>query len=317
MLPPWSKAELRPSRRASLSFVTKPRVSAETAGAKASPATARMLSATAMGQKVGAAKMRTPATVIAAIARTMMPRLARVTSIAAPIGVWSAIPSKPAPVDTSPTSVWLQCRPVTRKTLMNGPKRFRTSAERKLSASSATGTGIIAASQLRLNPRGRARKRLLSRICSRGSDPLVWSVGSVTRIRPTIPSLQFSVSLLSASLDAAFVAATVVLMLVPGPNVALIVANSLAFGARTGLVTVMGTIVGMVAQLSVAALGVTALFEALAQGFATLRWLGVAYLLWLGFRDWRTPAGDLSRIAPVSPRKIFIRGFLVSLTNPK
>jgi len=85
-------------------------------------------------------------------------------------------------------------------------------------------------------------------------------------------------------------------------RVALIVANSLAFGARTGLVTVMGTIVGMVAQLSVAALGVTALFEALAQGFATLRWLGVAYLLWLGFRDWRTPAGDLSRIAPVSPR---------------
>ena len=122
---------------------------------------------------------------------------------------------------------------------------------------------------------------------------------------------------MSASLYAAFVAATVILMLVPGPNVALIVVNSLAFGARTGLVTVLGTIVGMVVQLSVAALGVTALFGALAQGFVTLRWLGVAYLLWLGFRDWRAPAGDLSRIAPVSPRKIFTRGFLVSLTNPK
>jgi homoserine/homoserine lactone efflux protein len=122
---------------------------------------------------------------------------------------------------------------------------------------------------------------------------------------------------LSPSLYAAFVAATVVLMLVPGPNVALIVANSLAFGARTGLVTVLGTVVGMIAQLAVAALGVTALFEALAQGFHTLRWLGVVYLLWLGVRDWRTQAGDLSRIAPVSPRKIFARGFLISLTNPK
>jgi homoserine/homoserine lactone efflux protein len=122
---------------------------------------------------------------------------------------------------------------------------------------------------------------------------------------------------LSSSLYAAFVTATVILMLVPGPNVALIVANSLVFGARTGLVTVIGTIVGLIAQLAVAALGVTALFDALAQGFHILRWLGVAYLLWLGVRDWRTPAGDLSRIAPVSPRKIFTRGFLVSLTNPK
>jgi len=125
------------------------------------------------------------------------------------------------------------------------------------------------------------------------------------------------VSLLSASLYAGFVAATVLLMLVPGPNVALIVANSLAFGARVGLVTVFGTIVGMIVQLSVAALGVTAVFSALAEGFNTLRWLGVVYLLWLGVRDWRTPAGDLSRIAPVSPRRIFTRGFLVSLTNPK
>ena len=122
---------------------------------------------------------------------------------------------------------------------------------------------------------------------------------------------------MSPSLYAGFVAATVLLMLVPGPNVALIVANSLVFGARVGLVTVFGTIVGMIVQLSVAALGVTALFGALAEGFNTLRWLGVVYLLWLGVRDWRTPAGDLSRIAPVSRRRIFTRGFLVSLTNPK
>ncbi len=87
ILPPWSKAELRASRRASISLVTRPRVSAETAGAKASPATARTLKAIAIGQKVGATKMMAPDSAIAAIVRTMTPRLARVTSIAAPIGV--------------------------------------------------------------------------------------------------------------------------------------------------------------------------------------------------------------------------------------
>ena len=51
---------------------------------------------------------------IAAIARTITPRLAGVTSIAAPIGVCSAMPRRPLAVVTSPTSVWVQCRPVTR-----------------------------------------------------------------------------------------------------------------------------------------------------------------------------------------------------------
>jgi len=122
---------------------------------------------------------------------------------------------------------------------------------------------------------------------------------------------------LSPALLAAFVAATAVLMLIPGPNVALIVANSLTFGARAGLLTVAGTSAAMVAQLTVASLGVTAIFGALAQAFDVLRWLGVAYLLWLGIRAWREPAGDLSKTGPVSPRATFGRGFFVSLTNPK
>jgi hypothetical protein len=96
-----------------------------------------MLVASAIGQKVGMAKIMTAATDIAAIVATMTARVARVTSMAAPIGVCSAMPSRPLPVVTSPTSVWVQCWPVTRKTLMKGPNRFRTSAERKLSASRA------------------------------------------------------------------------------------------------------------------------------------------------------------------------------------
>ncbi len=122
---------------------------------------------------------------------------------------------------------------------------------------------------------------------------------------------------MSPALLAAFVGATALLMLIPGPNVALIVANSLTYGVRAGLLTVAGTSAAMVAQLTIASLGVTALLGALAQGFEILRWAGVAYLVWLGFRAWREPAGDLSRTRPVSPAKTFGRGFFVSLTNPK
>jgi homoserine/homoserine lactone efflux protein len=122
---------------------------------------------------------------------------------------------------------------------------------------------------------------------------------------------------MSPALFSAFVGATAILMLIPGPNVALIVANSLTFGARAGLVTVAGTSAAMVVQLTIAALGVTALLGALAQAFEILRWIGVAYLVWLGVRAWRAPGKDLGQTRAVSPRKTFGRGFLVSLTNPK
>lgn len=117
----------------------------------------------------------------------------------------------------------------------------------------------------------------------------------------------------------AFVGASVLLIVVPGPNVALIVANSVAHGARYGLMTVAGTASAMVLQLALVVLGASALLGLLAGLFDWLRWLGVAYLLWLGLRTWRAAASDLSGIAaePRSAAAIVTRGFLVSLTNPK
>ena len=122
---------------------------------------------------------------------------------------------------------------------------------------------------------------------------------------------------MSPALFAAFAAATTALMLIPGPNVALIVANSLNFGVRAGLVTVAGTSAAMVLQLAVAAAGLTALLGSLGHAFEALRWAGVAYLLWLGIRAWRAPADDLSQVRPLAPHRAFGRGFVVSLTNPK
>jgi len=120
-------------------------------------------------------------------------------------------------------------------------------------------------------------------------------------------------------LFAAFVLAVTVLMLIPGPNVALIVANSVTYGVRYGFLTVAGTSAAMVVQLGLTALGMTELLGSLGHWFEWIRWIGVAYLVYLGVVQWRAPPLDLTKIAPEprSARKMFTRALLVSLTNPK
>ncbi|OFW97282.1 MAG: lysine transporter LysE [Alphaproteobacteria bacterium RIFCSPHIGHO2_12_FULL_66_14] len=124
---------------------------------------------------------------------------------------------------------------------------------------------------------------------------------------------------MTVELHLAFVAACVVLIAIPGPNVALIVANSVAHGVRYGLVTVAGTASAMVLQLALVVLGASTALAVLAGVFDWLRWLGVAYLVWLGVRAWRAPPVDLAHTEAESRSAgaIFARGFLVSLTNPK
>src|ERR1700755_1407718 len=117
----------------------------------------------------------------------------------------------------------------------------------------------------------------------------------------------------------AFIAATVILMVIPGPNVALIVANSVAHGTRFGLLTVAATSSAVVVHLSLTVIGATAILSVLAASFDWLRWAGVAYLVWLGIAAWRAPVDDLAKTRPQvrSGRVIFARGLLVGLTNPK
>ena len=117
----------------------------------------------------------------------------------------------------------------------------------------------------------------------------------------------------------AFVVATTILMLIPGPNVALIVANSVAYGQRFGLLTVAGTSSAMVIQLALTGLGLGEMLGSLGHLFAWLRWAGVAYLVYLGIRQWLAEPVDLTQTRPQqrSVRAIYWRGFFVSLTNPK
>ena len=115
----------------------------------------------------------------------------------------------------------------------------------------------------------------------------------------------------------ALVAATVVLILIPGPNVALIVANSLRYGLKIGIVTSLGTTAGIAVQLLISVLGLAALIELVADALTWIKWLGVCYLVYIGVTTWREPTSDLSEIRAQSRVRAFWRGVVLALLNPK
>lgn len=117
----------------------------------------------------------------------------------------------------------------------------------------------------------------------------------------------------------AFVAATAVLIALPGPVVTMVVAESIAFGARPALVIVAGTSTATAVHLSLVALGMNSFMLVLSEWFEWLRWGGVAYLVYLGARQWlaRPETFDGQVTPPKSARRLFVRGFLVNLSNPK
>ena len=109
--------------------------------------------------------------------------------------------------------------------------------------------------------------------------------------------------------------ATVVLVAIPGPNVALIVATSLRYGLRSGAVTVLGTTLGVGLQLGIVVFGLVALVEVFAEALTWIRWAGVVYLFFLGFRAWREPPEDLPAVEAMPA--VFWRGCLLAVLNPK
>ena len=116
-------------------------------------------------------------------------------------------------------------------------------------------------------------------------------------------------------LFAGFLALAVVLLLTPGPIVTLVISTAARHGVRAGLVTVAGTSLGNALLLSAIALGLEWVLAHALQLFELLRWLGAAYLVWLGVRAWRG-AGQV-RPPALAHRALFWRGLLVALSNPK
>mgnify|MGYP001214260826 FL=1 len=122
------------------------------------------------------------------------------------------------------------------------------------------------------------------------------------------------------SLYAAFAAATALLIVIPGPNVLLIISRSMRFGLRAGLITVAGTSFALAQQLTITALGLASVMTILSDGFEVLRWLGVAYLMYLGiqaFREKPVPESAEGTVTMPRPRRIFFQAMFVAWTNPK
>jgi threonine/homoserine/homoserine lactone efflux protein len=117
-------------------------------------------------------------------------------------------------------------------------------------------------------------------------------------------------------LFAAFVLITVVLIVTPGPIVTLIIATGATQGMRSALTTVAGTTLGNAILLAAIAFGLSWVLAHAAMVFEWLRWIGAAYLVWLGLQAWRR-AGEDGRKPVQSRRMDFIRGVLVALSNPK
>ena len=124
---------------------------------------------------------------------------------------------------------------------------------------------------------------------------------------------------MSLELYLAFVAAMAVLILIPGPAVALIVATALAHGTRGALMSVAGVSTAVVGQLVVVGFGMASAMALLAEWFEWLRWAGVVYLVYLGVRQWRAAPVALSDIAArqVSRARLYWTGVIVNATNPK
>src|SRR5262245_20926161 len=116
-----------------------------------------------------------------------------------------------------------------------------------------------------------------------------------------------------------FIAACLLLGLTPGPNMSLIVANTLSTGLAAGIFTLAGTTTGLALLVAAAVMGMSSVMVFMSEWFDVLRFLGALYLVWLGARQlWQFWHAERGASAPPASRgNCYVQGLLVSLSNPK
>ena len=116
-----------------------------------------------------------------------------------------------------------------------------------------------------------------------------------------------------------YLGACFLLAIVPGPTVTVIVANALARGTGAGLAIVAGTQAGFLVMTLVVALGMQALVAFMGWAFDGIKLIGAAYLVWLGYKMWRSNGelGAAQAERTKSRSAMALEGFLVILSNPK
>ncbi|MBY3194324.1 LysE family translocator [Rhizobium laguerreae] len=118
----------------------------------------------------------------------------------------------------------------------------------------------------------------------------------------------------------AFLSAAVLLNLSPGPDIAFILGHTMRSGKRAGFSALFGVWSGACLHVLMAALGLSTILAASAVAFSTVKWIGAAYLVWLGIQALRSGGGNgLIKAAgeSLSVARIYRQGILVSLLNPK
>ncbi|KHA65498.1 MULTISPECIES: LysE family translocator [unclassified Sphingomonas] len=119
-----------------------------------------------------------------------------------------------------------------------------------------------------------------------------------------------------------FLVAVILLCGTPGPNMLHVMTRSMTFGARRSLAAMAGCLTALVLVLAASAAGVAALLTAWPRVFDALRYAGVAYLIVLGIKAWRSAGGPVDLGADTLPRtmsaaRLFRGGFVIGISNPK
>ena len=118
---------------------------------------------------------------------------------------------------------------------------------------------------------------------------------------------------------AIYIPAALVLLAIPGPAVLYVIATSVEGGRRAGLLSVAGVHVGSIIHVAAACAGLSALIVSSAIAFSTVKYVGAAYLIFIGIKKWLekdVPPEDIPR-PPRSGRRIFSQGVVVNVLNPK
>ena len=114
-----------------------------------------------------------------------------------------------------------------------------------------------------------------------------------------------------------FAAASLVLIVVPGPGVIYIVTRSLGQGRAAGLVSMLGVEAGNLVHVAAAAIGLSAVLASSAEAFTVVKYAGAAYLLYLGIRALLSRGEDVEAPASRGRRRLFWQGLVVAALNPK
>ncbi|WP_010142244.1 LysE family translocator [Oceanicola sp. S124] len=118
-----------------------------------------------------------------------------------------------------------------------------------------------------------------------------------------------------------FVTASVALLLIPGPTVVLVLSYAISQGRRVALATAAGVALGDLIAMSASLAGLGALVLASAKLFLLLKWLGAAYLVYLGVKMIRTAPdsrlAQTSALPPATMRRVFLHATAVTALNPK